>query len=60
METDPGDYRGIYENVRDTLLGKAPLAVAPEQAWRTIRIIETAIESNAQDRKIPVDFSDEP
>lgn len=60
IETDPGDYRGIYANVRDVLLGKDTLAVTPEQAWRTARIIETAQASNTQGCRLPVDFSDEP
>jgi scyllo-inositol 2-dehydrogenase (NADP+) len=60
IPTKPGDYRGFYENVRDTLLGKATLAVKPEQAWRTTRLIELARESSAQGRRLPIDFSNEP
>jgi scyllo-inositol 2-dehydrogenase (NADP+) len=60
VETEAGDYRGIYENVRDALLGKAPLAVQPEQAWRTTRLIEIARESSSQGRVLLVDFSNEP
>jgi predicted dehydrogenase len=60
VETEAGDYRGIYANVRDALLGTAKLIVTPEQAWRTARLIEIARESSNQGRVLPVDFSDEP
>jgi scyllo-inositol 2-dehydrogenase (NADP+) len=60
VETEAGDYRGIYANVRDALLGEAKLAVTPEQAWRTTRLIELARDSSSQGRVLPVDFSDEP
>ena len=60
IETEVGDYRGIYANVRDALLGEAPLAVTPEQAWRTTRLIELARESSSQGRVLTVDFSSEP
>lgn len=55
-----GDYRGYYANVRDTLLGKAELAVKPEQAWRTTRLIELARESSSTGRRLEVDFSNQP
>ena len=40
VETLPGNYRAFYENVRDAIRGTAELAVRPEQAKRTIEIIE--------------------
>ena len=46
LPTLPGDYRMYYENVRDAVLGTAPLAVTPEAALRVMRAIELAIESN--------------
>lgn len=55
-----GDYRGFYANVRDALLGKAELAVRPEQAWRTTRLIELARESSSLGRRLNVDFSSQP
>ncbi|MGA8530546.1 MAG: Gfo/Idh/MocA family oxidoreductase [Acidobacteriaceae bacterium] len=55
-----GDYRAFYENVRDVLLGKAELAVKPEQAWRTTRLIELARESSGQGRRVRVDCASEP
>jgi len=60
VKTERGDYRGLYENVRDALLGKAELEVKPEQAWRTTRLIELARESSAQGRRLKVDFSAQP
>jgi scyllo-inositol 2-dehydrogenase (NADP+) len=60
VETEVGDYRGLYANVRDALLGVSQLAVKPEQAWRTTRLIEIARESSSQERVLPVDFSDQP
>ncbi|QNI33023.1 Gfo/Idh/MocA family oxidoreductase [Alloacidobacterium dinghuense] len=60
VETEVGDYRGIYANVRDALLGKAKLVVAPEQAWRTTRLIELARESSSEGRVLPVDLSNKP
>jgi scyllo-inositol 2-dehydrogenase (NADP+) len=56
----PGDYRGFYENVRDVLLGKAELAVKPEQAWRTTRLIELARESSGHGHWMHVDFTGQP
>jgi predicted dehydrogenase len=52
IKTAAGDYRGIYANVRDALLGKAKLEVTPEQAWRTTRLIELARESSGQGRRL--------
>lgn len=60
VATSRGDYRGFYENVRDVLLGKAELAVTPEQAWRTTRLIELARESSGQGRRLHVDLSSQP
>lgn len=60
ISTKRGDYRGFYENVRDALLGRAELVVRPEQAWRTIRLIELARESSRDGRRLRVDFRDQP
>lgn len=48
IQTEPGDYREFYANVRDAMLGKAELAVKPEQALEVIRAIELAFESSAE------------
>lgn len=60
IPTPPGDYRGFYANVRDALLGRAPLAVTPEEAWRTTRLLELARESSSQGRRLHVDLSHQP
>src|SRR6185437_15270960 len=52
IKTVPGDYRGIYVNVRDAILGKAKLEVTPEHAWRTTRLIELARLSSAEGRRV--------
>ena len=40
------DYRDYYANVRDHLLGKAPLAVTPAWAINVMRLLEMARESS--------------
>jgi predicted dehydrogenase len=46
VPTARGDYRGFYENVRDALLGLAPLAVTPAQALNVMRLLELSLESS--------------
>lgn len=53
VATAPGDYRGYYENVRDALLSRAPLAVTARQAADVIRVLELAHESSRQRRTLP-------
>jgi len=60
IRTVRGDYRGFYENVRDALLGRSALAVTPEQAWRTTRLIELARESSREGRRLRVELHDQP
>jgi predicted dehydrogenase len=55
-----GDYREYYANVRDAILGVAPLAVTVRDAWRVARLIELARESSESGSRIAVDFSDAP
>jgi scyllo-inositol 2-dehydrogenase (NADP+) len=52
IKTAAGDYRGIYANVRDAILGKAKLQVTPEQAWRTTRLIELARQASSEGRRV--------
>jgi len=54
VRTLPGDYRGFYANVRDAILGVAPLAVTPEDAYRVIKLLELARVSSAEARTLPV------
>jgi len=54
IETELGDYRGYYANVRDAINGKAKLEVTPGDGWRVIRLLEMARESSEQGRTLPV------
>jgi scyllo-inositol 2-dehydrogenase (NADP+) len=56
IETRPGDYRLFYANVRDAICGVAPLAVTPEDGYRTVKLLELARESSASRRTLPVEF----
>lgn len=51
--TLPGDYRQYYRNVRDAMLGTAPLGVTAEQALRVMRALELALESSLQRCVVP-------
>ena len=53
VETLPGDYRAFYQNIADAISGRAELAVKPEEAKNTIRIIELAARSNEEKRTLP-------
>lgn len=46
VPTIAGDYRRFYANVRDAILGRAELAVTPEQALNVMRGLELAEESS--------------
>jgi predicted dehydrogenase len=52
VETERGDYRGFYANVRDAILKKAALDVAPEQFLRTQRALLLAHKSNKEKRVV--------
>jgi scyllo-inositol 2-dehydrogenase (NADP+) len=60
IPTEPGDYRGYYANIRDALLGFARLEVQPVEAWRTMRILEAALESSERGCVLNCDWSREP
>jgi scyllo-inositol 2-dehydrogenase (NADP+) len=60
IPTEPGDYRGYYANIRDALLGVDRLEVKPIEAWRTMRILEAALESSKEGRVVNCDWSQEP
>jgi scyllo-inositol 2-dehydrogenase (NADP+) len=47
VRTAAGDYRGLYANVRDAILGVGKLEVTAENALRTTRLIELCRESSA-------------
>jgi predicted dehydrogenase len=56
VETERGDYRLYYANVRDAINGTAPLAVTPEDGWRVIKLLEMARQSSEEKRTLPVEF----
>jgi scyllo-inositol 2-dehydrogenase (NADP+) len=60
IPTEPGDYRGYYINIRDAMHGNAALEVTPVQAWRTIRVLEMALESSRSGCTVSCDWSVEP
>ncbi len=50
IESENGDYREYFINLRDTIFGKAELAVKPEEARNVIRVIELAFQSSQEGR----------
>ena len=54
--TVTGDYRRYYENVRDAILGAAPLAITAEDGYRSIRLLELAQKSAQESRSVEVAF----
>jgi scyllo-inositol 2-dehydrogenase (NADP+) len=52
IETERGDYRGFYANVRDAIEKKAELEVTPDQALRTMRALVLAHKSSRQGRTV--------
>lgn len=52
IETESGCYPAFYQNIAAVLLEQAELAVKPEQAFNTIRIIELALQSNEEKRSV--------
>jgi scyllo-inositol 2-dehydrogenase (NADP+) len=52
VETAAGDYRGLYANVRDAVMGVGELEVKPEQVLRTTRLIELCRKSSEGGRRI--------
>jgi len=56
IKTSPGDYRGFYANVRDAILGTAPLAVTSEDGYRVTKLLEMARKSSKEGRTLQVEF----
>jgi predicted dehydrogenase len=57
LPSEVGDYRLFYESVRNTILGQAPLAIPAEDGYRTIRLLELALQSSQERRSVPVAFA---
>ena len=60
VEPVTGDYRRYYAALRDALLGKGSVPVAPVDAWRVARLLELAVQSSAERREIACDWRAEP
>lgn len=60
VEPIAGDYRLYYAGIRDSLQGKGSAPVAAIDAWRGLRILEWAVESQQKRREIVCDWSGEP
>jgi predicted dehydrogenase len=60
IPTEAGDYRGYYINLRDAIHGNAALEVTPLQAWRTMRVLEMALESSHSGCTVTCDWSRQP
>ena len=52
IESEKGNYTEYFENLRDAIWGKAPLAVKPVESRNVIKIIETAFQSSKEKRTI--------
>jgi scyllo-inositol 2-dehydrogenase (NADP+) len=53
VATTPSSFAHYYENVRDAILGKAQLAVTPEQALDVMRGLELAVASSQKRCVLP-------
>ena len=52
VKSEPGDYRGFYANLRDAVTQGARLAVTPEQALDTMRVMQMAYRSSRERRTV--------
>lgn len=52
VESENGDYREYFINLRDAILGKTELAVKAEEARNVIRVIELAFQSSKEGRTV--------
>src|SRR5450830_1274293 len=53
LATQDGDYVGFYRALADTLLDGKPFPIAPQDAVDVMRIIDLAMASHAQGRRLP-------
>jgi predicted dehydrogenase len=59
LEAARGDQRGYYVALREALLGRAPNPVTPEQGATVMGIIEAALHSDAEGRRVVPDVTAE-
>lgn len=55
LESEQGDYRDYFINLRDAINGKAELTVKPEEARNVMRIIKLAFQSSREKRTITIE-----
>lgn len=55
IESELGDYKDYFINLRDAINGKGELAVKAEEAREVMRIIELAFQSSEEKRTITVE-----
>lgn len=53
VESERGDYRKLYQNLYNAILGKEELLVKPEEAREVIKVIELAYRSHEEKCRIP-------
>jgi scyllo-inositol 2-dehydrogenase (NADP+) len=54
LTSQPGNYMGIFEDLYQSLIGKKPNPVPAADGIKTVRVIETALQSAAEGRTIKV------
>lgn len=54
LESEHGDYREYFANLRDAIYGKTEITVKPEEARNVMRIIELAFRSNEEKKTVKV------
>lgn len=54
VESELGDYKEYFINLRDAINGEAEIAVKPEEARNVMKIIELAFQSSKEGRTIKV------
>jgi scyllo-inositol 2-dehydrogenase (NADP+) len=53
IPTTPSSFARYYENIRDAILGQAPLAVTPQHALNVMRGLERAVASSQKRCALP-------
>ncbi|HUR94820.1 MAG TPA: oxidoreductase [Gemmatimonadales bacterium] len=59
VKSIPGEQRRYYEAVREALHGRAANPVTPEQATTVMRVLEAALRSGAEHRRVVLEYADD-